>query len=89
MQGMNERHKALVQSGSVPAYANSIGSEHLAAEAMQELTDQAPEELKGSWIMVITWARYQLAYERAYDLGDSKGQLASSDAIRKMIEDRY
>lgn len=85
---MNDAQKQLAHAGSVSAYAAQVG-ELAAAETLHSLTQQVPEELRGSWPMVIAYARFQLQYELAAEMGDAKTAASIIAAQSKLVTDLY
>lgn len=85
---MNDVQKQLVRLGSVEALASQIGDD-AAAQALYELTQQAPSEIQGSWPLVIAWARMQAAYEAAEVIGDTKAMLDSTKAQAALLKGLY
>lgn len=85
---MNPSEELLVRLGSVRAVAQQVG-EDAASEALFRLSASAPEEIQGSWPMVIAWHRAQQAYDVASRIGDSKGMLDASKAAAQIVKDLY
>lgn len=85
---MNSRERELCRAGSIAAAARKIGEE-AALEAMRTLTMAAPEEVQGSWPLVISYSRLQIAYEDSMNMGDTKTAMQASEMQSKMIRDLY
>lgn len=85
---MNGPCRLLCEVGSVEALAIQIGEE-AAAQAMYDLTKAAPEEIQPSWPYVLAWGRFQLAYERASDIGDLKGMMEATQKTAELIRSVY
>jgi hypothetical protein len=82
-------HEDLIRYGSTAALVVRGYGEDRAAQAMQELTDAAPAELGGAWMLVIAWHRAQSAYEVAAELGDTKGMLAAAKQQSDLVKDLH
>ncbi len=85
---MNELVDRLIKVGSVSALAAQVG-EDAAAQAMHDLVEASPLEIKQSWPLVISWARFQAAYDAAAELGDSAGMIRAAEAQSKMLTGLY
>lgn len=88
---MSSVRDTLIHSGGVHA-ASAILGQHaepaLLAE-MEQLRREAPEVMQASPDMVISWARQQLAYRIAAELGDSKQMSDIAAKQAKMIKDLH
>lgn len=85
---MNGREEILLKAGSVAAAAIEIG-EVSASEALATLAARTPEELRGSWPMVIAWGRLQHSYEIAESFGDYDGMAKLAMLQQKMVREMY
>lgn len=85
---VQEAMAELVRTGTVAQAALKFG-DALAAQALHDLTEQAPTEIASSWSMVVAWARMQRAYEKADRVGDTQQMLASARAQADLVRERY
>lgn len=85
---MDEDEKLLCRLGSVAAASPQIG-ELAASEALHRLTMRVPEELRGSWTMVLQWSRFQDLYEMAIDIGDLKQAAAVNKMQTELLTQVY
>ena len=85
---MNEVIEELLDSGSVEACALVFGGD-AAARALHEVTLTVPEEIRPSWPMVLQYARIQVAYRMAKDLGDTKGMRDAANDSRALLQSVY
>lgn len=85
---MNDRERIVVESGSVEAAAQQIGIE-AASEALYSLTMKAPQEIQGSWPLVLAWSEIHDAWITAHEIGDWKGKLAATKAKTDLLNGLY
>lgn len=85
---LGEAMAELVRSGNVAA-ASLKFSDKLVGAAMHELTERAPQEIAGSWPMVIAYARMQRTYERAERMGNTTDELKAIKAQADLVRERY
>lgn len=78
----------LLAAGSVHKLAQQVGDQQ-AATALHELTDRCPQEISGSWPLVITWGRLQAAHDTAFKLGDLAMVLKIAQAQASLIKDLH
>lgn len=80
--------ESLLDTGSVEACGLEFTAE-AAAQAMHVITQRAPEEIRPSWPLVLQYARYQVAYRMAKELGDTKGMRDAAKDSAALLQSVY